>query len=395
MNREVVVEKPVTRSVSWPKLKSTYQQTVKPFVARWWLWASLLLAPAYLTYFYSEASLSERVKTMSKHIEEYNVRVANNTRAKSSAYRSGAAIGHTIRLAMGAPTAIFCACLLMVVFFELYYRYVFRPLFESDRLGQGVFVFASLLLWLILVVIIAAVTGKMGDNLNLPWGFANSVMLLTVGYSFVSSINHNRKRQAQLLQQKTQAELDSLKAQVNPHFLFNSLNNIYGTALGEDSPRTAESIRQLADIVRYVMEESRKDTTDVGRELRFLDDYVELHRMRIPRQDNIKIRIETHWDEQPAQILPLLLNPLIENAFKYGISMQHPCFVNIQLFIENRVLKFTAENSIVARKTLEKGTGLGLNNVKKRLALAYPGRYTFEAAPTDNETFAVSLTIKL
>lgn len=332
---------------------------------------------------------------MSKRIDEFNSRVEKDPRSKTSAYWAGARIGHTIRLAMGAPAAMFCACLLIIVFFELYYRYVFRPLFESDRLGQGVFAFGSLLLWLLLVAVIAGITGKPGDSLNLPWGFANALMLLTIGYSFVSSINHNRKRQAQLLQQKTQAELDSLKAQVNPHFLFNSLNNIYGTALGEDSPRTAESIRQLADIVRYVMEESRKDTTDVGRELRFLDDYVELHRMRIPRQDNIEIRIETHWDEQPAQILPLLLNPLIENAFKYGISMQHPCFVTIRLFIENRVLTFTATNSIVPRKTLEKGTGLGLNNVRKRLALAYPGRYTFEAAPTDNETFAVSLTIKL
>ena len=395
MNTEVLVEKPLTRSVSWPKLKSMYQQTVLPFVARWWLWASLLLAPAYLTYFYSQASLEERLKILTKRIENYTARVAKDPRKKNSSYRAGATIGYTMRLTTDAPIATMCVLLMIVVFIELYYRYVFRRLFESDRIGQFVFVFVSLLFWLLLAGTIAGFMGKLGDSLDLPWGIANTFMLLAVGYSFVSSVNHNRKRQAQLLQQKTQAELDSLKAQVNPHFLFNSLNNIYGTALGEDSPRTAESIRQLADIVRYVMEESRKDTTDVGRELRFLDDYVELHRMRIPRQDNITIRIETHWDEAPAQILPLLLNPLIENAFKYGISMQHSCFVNIRLFIENRVLTFATENSIVPRKTLEKGTGLGLNNVKKRLALAYPGRHTFEGGPTDNGTFSVQLMIRL
>jgi Histidine kinase len=394
MNMEVVVETPLTRSAGWAKLKSAYQQTVLPFVARWWLWASLLLAPAYLTYFYSEVSLPERLKIMTGRIEKFNARLAKDPRKKSSAYRAGAAIGHTIRLTTDAPIATMCVLILIVVFLELYYRYVFRPLFESDRTGQIVFVFASVLFWLVLAGTISVSTGKPGEELDLGWGIANILMLCFLGYSFVSSNNHNRKRQAQLLQQKTQAELDSLKAQVNPHFLFNSLNNIYGTALGEDSPRTAESIRQLADIVRYVMEESRKDTTDVGRELRFLDDYVELHRMRIPRQENIRILVETHWDEVPAQILPLLLNPLIENAFKYGISMQHPCFVSIGLFIENGVLNFSTENSIMPRKTLEKGTGLGLDNVRKRLALAYPGRHTFEIGESDG-IFRVKLVIQL
>lgn len=296
----------------------------------------------------------------------------------------------------GILMGIFALCLLGLLIYLLalvHYGLLFKPLWQRNKLAySALYVVWLYIFWRFLAFMFnSCKPGFSTESLS----YSLFSIVLVLGFAIYRTNQETVQRESQLLQQKTQAELDSLKAQVNPHFLFNSLNNIYGTALGEDSPRTAESIRQLADIVRYVMEESRKNTTDVGRELRFLDDYVELHRMRIPRQDNITIKIETHWDEVPAQILPLLLNPLIENAFKYGISMQHPCFVNIRLFIEKGILTFTAENSIVPRKTLEKGTGLGLDNVRKRLALAYPGRHTFETGPTDNETFKVNLKILL
>ena len=182
---------------------------------------------------------------------------------------------------------------------------------------------------------------------------------LCVLFAFGQNYRENQRRQLILIQQRTQAELDALKAQVNPHFLFNSLNNIYGTAIVEDSPRTAESIQQLSGIVRYVMEESRLQTTDIQRELRFIDDFVELQRIRLPNQDNIEIKIDIEWDEKPARIVPLLLNPLIENAFKYGISMQFPCFVRIRLRVQDGTLYLTTENGVLPRTDLEKGTGLG------------------------------------
>ena len=115
--------------------------------------------------------------------------------------------------------------------------------------------------------------------------FATFTLGFSIVYAFVRNHQDNKRRQLALTQQRTKAELDALKAQVNPHFLFNSLNSIYGTAIVEDSPRTAESIQQLSGIVRYVMEESRLQTTDVRRELRFIDDYVELQRVRIPNQE--------------------------------------------------------------------------------------------------------------
>ena len=223
---------------------------------------------------------------------------------------------------------------------------------------------------------------------------ASLILIYMVIYGFITDFRKNRKLQLALIQQRTQAELDALKAQVNPHFLFNSLNNIYGTAILEDSPRTAESIQQLSGIVRYVMEESRLRTTTIERELRFIDDYVELQRIRLPTQSNIDIQTRIEWDEKPAQIVPLLLNPLIENAFKYGISIQHPCFVHVYLKVLDGVLQLKTENSILPRTDLEKGTGLGLANVRQRLDLAYPNQHSLRITEEVN-TYSVDLTIKL
>ena len=224
--------------------------------------------------------------------------------------------------------------------------------------------------------------------------FASLLLIYMVVYGFITDFRKSRKLQIALIQQRTQAELDALKAQVNPHFLFNSLNNIYGTAIQENSPRTAESIQQLSGIVRYVMEESRLQTTDIQRELRFIDDFVELQRIRLPNLENIAISTDIDWDEKPAQIVPLLLNPLIENAFKYGISIQYPCFVRIRLRVQDGTLTLITENSVLPRTGLEKGTGLGLANVRQRLALAYPDRHTIHVEEQSG-LFRVNLTIKL
>ena len=275
---------------------------------------------------------------------------------------------------------------------QFHYRVLYKPLFLRPGVGYSLLY----LLWLFVFwrLLIFVTNGFKTLVTAQQITYATVITGICVAWAFVQNLRQNRQEQLVLAQQKIQAELDALKAQVNPHFLFNALNNLYGTAIVEDSPRTAESIQQLSGIVRYVMEESKLERTDVARELRFLDDYVELQRMRIPHQDNIDIRIKTHWDEQPAQIVPLLLNPLIENAFKYGISLQYPCRVHIDLRIENGVLRFQTENTLLPRTLLDKGTGMGVANVRKRLALAYPGRHTFETTEGDG-VFLVNLTIIL
>ncbi len=249
-------------------------------------------------------------------------------------------------------------------------------------------------------LILSLLTGIMEGYFKLAASFQDAMVLAiivwiyTLTFISVRAYRQNRRQQRELEFQKNQAELSALKAQVNPHFMFNTLNNLYGTALSGDTDRTAAGIEQLSSVMRHITEASQHEFISIEQELRFVEDMVELHRMRLPRTDTIRIRTDIDWDEKPARIVPLLLNPLIENAFKYGISMQQPCFVQTQLRVENNVLYFNIENSVHSRTGLEKGTGLGLVNVRQRLALAYPNRHSLYVREEDN-TFSVNLTIDL
>ncbi|MBD2752076.1 sensor histidine kinase [Spirosoma validum] len=249
-------------------------------------------------------------------------------------------------------------------------------------------------------LILSVLTGMVVGYFSLPLEREEALATIfliwayTLVFITVRAYRENRRRQRDLEKQKIQAELQALKAQVNPHFMFNTLNNLYGTALSGDADRTAAGIEQLSSVMRHVTEASHRDFIPVDQELRFVGDIVELHQMRLPRTDTIRIKTEIDWDEQPAQIVPLLLNPLIENAFKYGISIQHPCFVHIRLQVKTGTLYLTVENSILPRTRLEKGTGLGLVNVRQRLALAYPERHTLRVEE-GNGTFLIDLTINL
>lgn len=283
---------------------------------------------------------------------------------------------------------------IMAFFIWLHYKVLYLQVLRRQRSSSGytvLYVFWLILFWRGLVFIFNSFKTDFDAE---SIAFATFTTALCIMFAFGQSYRQNQRQKLILIQQRTQAELDALKAQVNPHFLFNSLNNIYGTAISEDSPRTAESIQQLSGIVRYVMEESRLQTTDIQRELRFVDDFVELQRIRLPNQENIAISTDIDWDEKPAQVVPLLLNPLIENAFKYGISIQYPCFVHIRLRVQEGTLTLITENSVLPRTGLEEGTGLGLANVRQRLALAYPDRHTIHIEERDG-LFRVNLTIAL
>ena len=378
-----------------PTFMIWFKQSISPFLVRWWVWIALIVSIGYLTYFFNQISLERRIIEIESNAQKLD-QGANKEegRRERISYKAGLYAGRVVRSVLDHSAACLAVIVLIVALLKIHYQYIFRRLFERSTWSRGVYLGLIVICWLTLALLLSIAIGKKGAQQNYQWTVANGFVLLNVGYSLFRSWLDGRRRQLALIQQRTQAELNALKAQVNPHFLFNSLNNIYGTAILEDSPRTAESIQQLSGIVRYVMEESRLQTTDIQRELRFIDDFVELQRIRLPNQDNIDIKTDIEWDEKPAQIVPLLLNPLIENAFKYGISIQYPCLVQIHLQVQNGTLHLTTKNSILPRTDLQKGSGLGLANVRQRLALAYPERHTLRVEEVNN-TFQVDLTIKL
>ena len=391
---ETILEKAaVTVANDKPTRSATFVERVGNLLPKaYWPWLFLAVSVGLITL---TPLLDETISFVHGFVDGLFQEAATgyNKGYKRSGDASGAVL--TARSFGGVLLGLFALAFVGVLLLAVswfHYRFLYKKILLNPGTGYtALYIFWLVVFWRSLIYL------ENGLKAGFSAGsveFATFVTGVCIVYAFFRNSQESRRRQLLLVQQRTQAELDALKAQVNPHFLFNSLNNIYGTAIVEDSPRTAESIQQLSGIVRYVMEESRLQTTDVRRELRFIDDYVELQRVRIPDQENIEITTDIEWDEKPAQIVPLLLNPLIENAFKYGISIQYPCFVRIRLRVQDGTLRLTTENSILPRTDLEKGTGIGLANVRKRLSLAYPDRHSLTVSETD-DVFLVDLRINL
>ncbi|MEH3111852.1 sensor histidine kinase [Pedobacter terrae] len=196
---------------------------------------------------------------------------------------------------------------------------------------------------------------------------------------------------------KSDANLNFLKSQINPHFLFNALNTLFGTALQENAERTGEGIQKLGDMMRFMLHENTQDKISLTREVEYLNNYIDLQKLRTSRSADI--RIDTHIEEQlnNLQITPMLLIPFIENAFKHGISLQQPSYIKITLQTKEHTLYFDVSNSIYIKADNDPEklkSGIGLENVKQRLSLLYYGKHELIIRESANEFF-VHLTLKL
>jgi sensor histidine kinase YesM len=193
--------------------------------------------------------------------------------------------------------------------------------------------------------------------------------------------------------EKTTAELNFLKAQVNPHFLFNTLNNLYALIL-EKSDKSGEAVLKLADIMKYILAEGKEDRVILQKEIELLYNYTELERLRKP---DAEIIFKSSGNTQNYFITPLLLLPLVENAFKYGLnSVSKNGFVRISIIAEAKKVEIIVENNIPPVKNNEalKSLGIGIENVKQRLAILYPGKYMIDIN-SKTESFIVNLQLQL
>ena len=176
---------------------------------------------------------------------------------------------------------------------------------------------------------------------------------------------------------RTEAELQNLKSQLNPHFLFNTLNNIY-SLIQIDADRAQQSVHELSSLLRYVLYESSRPTVPLKSEIEFLRDYIELMRIRQPRH----MRVFVALPEEPGltPVAPLLFISLVENAFKHGVSNEKPSYVTIDIHEAGGQLICKIKNSYFPKSgdSDRSGSGIGLTNLSKRLEMIYPGRYTFE-----------------
>jgi two-component system, LytTR family, sensor kinase len=195
---------------------------------------------------------------------------------------------------------------------------------------------------------------------------------------------------------KSNADLQFLRSQINPHFLFNALNTPYGTALKENSEHTAEGIQKLGDMMRFMLHENNLDFIPMDKEIDYLKNYIALQKLRT--QSSPSILIEDNIDEAKCNrtIAPMLLIPFIENAFKHGISLKEKSWINISLDCTDNIINFEVRNSIHAHTesdTEKDNSGIGLKNVSERLRLLYPDKHELKVSEDENE-FTVKLIIK-
>lgn len=237
--------------------------------------------------------------------------------------------------------------------------------------------------------------GTMLHHRKLPWqellGDINHNLFRFLFVYLVSLMLRIRDQWKRAREGKTAAELAFLKAQIQPHFLYNTLNTIYALVI-EDSPHTAGAITRLSGMMRYVTDEASMDYVPLSNELTYLESYITLQELRFGT--TVGISSIVNGDPDGYRIPPMLLIPFIENAFKHGINPEEDSGIVVRINISNDILRMNVRNRLVHARPERDSTGKGLANTKARLALLYPGRYELNTS-LDEGVYAVSLSLTL
>ena len=206
-------------------------------------------------------------------------------------------------------------------------------------------------------------------------------------------LNEARQRMILLEKEKIDAELRALSNQVNPHFLFNSLNVLYSLAI-KNAQETPEAIIKLSDILRYVIYESNRETVELHSEIKLINNFIDLQHFRISPEADIQFIREVENEKLP--IAPMLFLPLVENSYKHGIKGDvGKTFINMKLIQKGDEVEFLIENNKgqSGEPVENQSGGVGLNNIRSRLELIYPKNHTFEVEDKE-DLFSVKLKIK-
>ena len=300
-----------------------------------------------------------------------------------------------------------------ISFYYINFYLLIPKLLEKKRMILYVFVIVSLL---ILFGVFPRLYRYLSDDLHklppIPWQSGNRsrnlsppllsggsiaisllVFVISTGIKVVSQWFEYEKKNREIENEKLNTELSFLKSQINPHFLFNTLNNIYSLA-ESGSDKTSEAVMKLSSIMRYVLTEAKNNSVPLEKEIQFTSHFIELQKMRLT--DKSKIDFTITGDPEGKQISPLLFLPFVENAFKYGISTREPSPIRIFLDIKDKELDFTINNNKYNQALLKPAetTGIGILNIKRRLELLYHNRYKLYLAD-EKTNYTVNLNIHL
>ncbi|HEV7782448.1 MAG TPA: histidine kinase [Chitinophagaceae bacterium] len=251
--------------------------------------------------------------------------------------------GHPLVLAFGV-TLLFLFMLRVLIFYI-----VFPVFYHADMSSASFFNLSSLVITLFDLVIPAC---------------------LLMIYELYRFTHLSRERESRLEKEKLVSELSFLKAQINPHFLFNVLSTVHALSR-QKAPEAADVTLKLSQLMRFMLYGANREKISVAEETKFLDDYIELEKVRF--RNKLTVQFGKNIDDPSQQIAPLILLPFVENAFKYAAGESRMnSHVNIILTVESGTLCFEVENSVETSPHSGSGTGIGLANIKRQLELLYP-----------------------
>ena len=253
----------------------------------------------------------------------------------------------------------------------------------NKKLVIGIF------LLLVLIIIIAIASADDGDGAAAI--FFGVLSIATLGFLVVDRFIQKRKVR-ELKGASLRAEVDLLKTQINPHFFFNTLNNLYGLTV-EKSDMAPEVILKLSDMMRYTIYEGEKDRVALKDEITYLENFIELQKIRFHRE--LDIKFEHFIEEVDIKVPPLLFIVLVENAFKHGAeSLTENAFIHMKLMSMDGSVLFETQNNFEADETPKIG-GIGLKNLQRRLQLLFPDRHTLHLDGTGNGVYKATLKFNL
>lgn len=255
--------------------------------------------------------------------------------------------------------------------------YLLAPSFFKKYWKLIAFIYTPLFLYFLYLRLF---TGGLETYLKIKEGFPIYIFFIPIPILFMLWIFEQWKWLQNLKAEKSQAELALLRSQINPHFFFNTLNNLYALSI-KKSDEAPEVILKLSDMMRYTVYEGEKEKVKLADEIEYLNNYIELHKIRYKKSVEITFK---HDIDTNLKIAPLMYIILLENAFKHGIdSLSENAFVNISLYEKENAIYFEIENNFDAKEKSEL-SGIGLKNLKKRLSLLYKNNHEIKTNITNN-----------
>lgn len=232
-------------------------------------------------------------------------------------------------------------------------------------------------------------------------GFSNTLFFifiivfgLSIAYFFLKEWSRVEKMRSELAAVQLDTEVKFLKSQVNPHFLFNTLNNLFSMAQKKGDDSLADGITKLSGMMRYMIYESNEEKVPLKKEIEYLEDCIVLNKLRYADNEAL-VKFDFPADMRDINIAPMLFIPFVENAFKHGVMIGKSSEIDISIAVANKQLTFSCTNTIYSVKKMEREKGgIGLENVKRRLDLLYPGKYGL-FIKTDDNRYIVNLGITI